>query len=70
VLLELGKVHNPTTILANFTCQLDTHLKRMSVQAGTFVAIGDVGQAVGSLEMKLFINFHMGRDFTTKNSAD
>ncbi len=58
VLLELGKVHNPATGIANIARQLDAHMKGVPMQTGTFVTLGDLRQAVGRLKMKFFVNFH------------
>ena len=38
--------------------QVDGHLEGVTMQAPAFMAIRNVGQAVGGLECELFENFH------------
>ena len=37
---------------------MDSHHKRMAVQASAFMSLGNIGQAMSRLDTKLFVNLH------------
>ena len=41
---------------------IDSYQKRVTMQAGAFMSLGDIGQAVGCFKTEFFINFHSSVD--------
>lgn len=56
--LELGEIHQPAGMGLGVSSEVERDAKTVAMQAGTFVALGDVGQAMGCLKGKLFKYFH------------
>lgn len=55
----LGEVTDPAGIWIDFTLDIDSHAKRMAMQAPAFMAVGDVREAMSGLENKFFEQFHL-----------
>lgn len=56
----LREVHYPARVWVNIASYKDSHHKTVAMQAGAFVALRDIWQAVGGFKGELFINFHVG----------
>ncbi len=56
-LLYIREVQHPSRIASRFPADINSHMKTVAVQARTFVTFGNIGQAMRSFEMKIFVNF-------------
>ena len=56
--LHLPKVHYPAAGLWCSAANRQSHVKRMSVQTGAFMPLGNIGQAMCRLEVKFLVDFH------------
>ena len=57
-LAQIGKVHHPTGFIFNLSLNPDFNAEGMAVEASTFVAFRDVGQAVSRLTYEDFRDFN------------
>ena len=57
-LLDITKVDNPTTGIANRPFDMDRHHKRMAVQTRTFMPLRNIGKTMSRLDIKFFVNLH------------
>ena len=55
---QIGEVHYPARFLAHGTADVDFDPEGVSVHAGTFVPLRDIGQPVGRLDLKNPKNIH------------
>ena len=56
--LDIAKVHYPAGLLSQRPLNSDPHLKGMTVETRAFVPLGHIGQSMGGLYTKIFINLH------------
>ena len=56
--LDFAKVHYPAAGLWCIAAYRQSHMKRMSVQTGAFMPLGNIGQAMCRLEVKFLVDFH------------
>jgi len=57
-LSQVSKIHHPAGFLTNGTTDVDFNSERVSVHAGTFVPLGDIGKPMGRLDLKYSKNIH------------
>ena len=57
--LQLGEIHNPASRFRSVSLGGQSYVKGMAVKARAFVPLGNIGEAVGCLEMKFLVDFHV-----------
>lgn len=57
-LFDVSKIHDPAGMWVYYSGNMDFHIKRMPMQAATFVPGSDIGQAVSCFETEFFEDFH------------
>ena len=57
--LDVTEVHYPATGLICFATDDQAHVEGVSVQASALVALGNIGQTMGRLEVKFLVDFHV-----------
>lgn len=58
-LLQVRKVHDPTSGFRHLTLDVDLNTERVAVQTPALVPLGHVGQSVRGLECEFFEDFHV-----------
>ncbi len=55
---QFGEVHHPTAVFTNIPTDVDLNVKGMPVNAGAFVASGNMGQVVSGLHLEYSEDVH------------
>ena len=57
--LDVAEVHDPASGFHGIAADYEAHMEGVSVQSGTLVSLGNIGQAMGCLEVKFLVDFHV-----------
>ena len=55
---NITEIHNPTGLLSHRTLDRNPDLKRVAVETSAFMPLRHIGQPMGGLDTKVFINLH------------